>query len=184
MAVSTVRYNISFRDAKGWINRQHYWITGDDTDVTFGADLLGIAQTIKTAVTALTNGAFAGDSGLSGKDSAIAPSYGSNSEYPAAWQGAVMTWTDSVGSIHRWKIGAPKIAIFDTDGVTVLNDGTQALVVAYVAALKTTSNGVFPSSRNGQPFTNFVGGVLRMGTQPKRFNEFVKSSHLVQGEGE
>jgi len=29
-----------------------------------------------------------------------------------------------------------------------------------------------------------VGGILRLGKQPRRFNEFIKSASLVQGEGE
>jgi hypothetical protein len=97
---------------------------------------------------------------------------------------AVFTFTTDQSSIIRYKIPAPKIALFDTDGVTILNDGTQALVVAFVDAVKTASGTVFVSTGQGLPIAHFAGGTLRIGHQQKRHNQFIKSSHLVAGEGE
>jgi len=184
MALDVVRFTISFRDAKGWIGRVSQYISGDGADATYYADVASIAQGIRTALIALTNAAYQSDSGVAFQTVARPVAYGTNAEYPAEWMKALMTWQDSAGQIHRYRIPAPKLVIFDTDGVTVLNDNTSTPIVNYVAAMKATQNTVYPSSRSGLALTNFIGGIQVDGRQPKRFNEFVKSSHLVQGEGE
>lgn len=184
MAITTVPYRLSYRDAKGFVGTFHTWITSDTTSLTLYADIAGIAQGIRTAVNALTNAALQSDSGLPADNNAVPPVYGTNAEYPAEWMKAVMTFSDGDGNLHRFKVPAPKITIFDTDGVTVLNDGTQAAVVAFISAMKAVQGAAFPSSKSGIAFTNFLGGILRLGKQPRRFNELIKSSHLVQGEGE
>jgi len=182
--MNTLRYALTLRDAKGWTGRTSVWITYDPADPANFEDVSTVAATLRNAIEGLSNGAFAGDGAASGDNSAIPVAYGTNAEYPAAWQHAVMTFQDSNGSIHRYRIPAPKLAIFDTDGVTVLNDGTQAAVVAFVNAMKNASGTAFVSSRSGKALTNFIGGILAQGKQPRRFNAFIKSSHLVQGEGE
>jgi len=134
------------------------------------------------AVGGLTNAAFAGATGYPVTPPTL--TYGDNAEYPAEWMKAWMQWSTDVGTITRFKIPAPEIDLFDTDGVTILNDGTQAQVVAYVAAIKAVVNGVYFSTASGLAYTHFEGGLLKLGSQPRRFNERIKSSHLVQGEGE
>jgi len=183
VAIETVPYNTSWRDAKGWIGRVRHFITGDTASGTYLSDFGTVRGALESALAGLTNAAFAGDNGL-GFATRPTLAYGANSEYPAEWMKAVFTFTTDASTVSRFKIPAPKLVIFDSDGVTVLNDGTQALVVAYVAAVKTAVNTVFVSSEPGLPYTHFVGGLLRLGRQPRRFNEFIKSSHLVQGEGE
>ena len=182
-APETIKYTMSWRDAKGFVSRTVIHITGDSSVGTFPADVRAVAEGVQAAIGGLTNCAFAGDSGIP----LLTPptlAYGDNLEYPAEWMKAVMTFTTDFGDISRFRIPAPEIDNFDTDGVTVLNDGTQAQVVGYVAAMKTQINSAFVSTRSGQPYTHFVGGILRLGKQPRRFNEFIKSSHLVAGEGE
>lgn len=183
MALQVLRYQTSWRDAKGWIGKVTHHIVSDDTSATQEADVLTVALNLKAAIGGLTNAAFAGDSGFVYLTRPTL-AYGDNLEYPAEWMKAVFTFTADNGSISRFKIPAPEIDLFDTDGVTILNDGTQAQVVAYVAAVKTAVNLAQPCNSNGFPLTHFVGGLLRLGKQPRRFNEFIKSSHLVAGEGE
>jgi hypothetical protein len=183
--VNTLRYFVTLRDAKGWTGRTGVWISYDPADPGNFEDVATCAATLRNAVEGLSNAAFQSDGGASGDNSALPVAYGASGVvYQNAWQQAQMEFQDSSGGIHRYRIPAPLVAIFDTDRLTVLNDGTQAAVVAYVAAMKTASGTAFVSSRSGQALTKFIGGILVEGRQPRRFNAFIKSSHLVAGEGE
>lgn len=183
MALNTSRYTSSWRDAKGWIGRVTVFISEDTGAAGFPNDMSAVAVAVKNAIGGLTNAAFQSDSGIATAN-LTALTYGDNLEYPAEWQKAVFTFSTDINTIHRYKIPAPEIDIFDTDGITVLNDGTQAQVVAFVNAMKNVIGGAFVSSKSGLPLTHFEGGIARLGKQPRRFNGRVKSSHLVQGEGE
>lgn len=183
MALQVVPVSTSWRDAKGFVGRSRFHVTVDDAGATPAADLASVVLAIKNAIGGLTNAAYQGNS----LGTIISPptlTYGDNLEYPAEWMKAVMQFSTDLGTIHRFKIPAPEIDIFDTDGVTVLNDGTQAQVVAYVAAMKGVVGSAYPSTASGLAFTHFEGGLLKFGKQPHRFNERIKSSHLVAGEGE
>lgn len=183
MALQVLPISLSYRDAKGFFGKTRFHIAAQDTDATVEADVQTLITGVKNAVTAMTNAAYQGSTAFN----LVGPptlAYGANAEYPAEFMKAVFTFTTDLGTIHRFKIPAPKLAIFDTDGVTVLNDGTQALVVAYVAAMKGISNGSYVSSATALALTHFVGGQYKGGIQTKRHNQFIKSSHLVAGEGE
>lgn len=182
--IVTVPYNASFRDAKGWMKNYRYWITGDNSSGTYGADVIALAEALTAAITGCTNAAIQRDSPLTGAQSVKDLAYGTAAAYIANWTQARMMFTTVKGTRSVYGIGAPKVALFDTDLITVLNDGTQAAVVAYVNAVKGSSNTCFVSTEDGQAYTHFVGGIYKVGRQPKRFNELIKSSHLVQGEGE
>jgi len=183
MANVTMRQNYTWRDAKGFTFTTRYHVTGDDSDLTFAADLQTVLDALGVSLVALTNCAIQSQVGPQ-VGAAHGLAYGTNAEYPSVSQVAVMTFTTDSPTIARYKIPAPKIALFDTDGVTILNDGTQAAVDAYVAAVKTAVNTVFISTASGLPYTHFVGGQWRGETLRKRHNQFIKSSHLVAGEGE
>jgi hypothetical protein len=175
---------MSTRDAKGWPKRYSYFITADNADAGFSADVETVSQALEAAILSLTNAAESVRPTTSGGQSVLDLAYGANSEYPQNWNQARMMFLTAKGTKAIFGIGAPKIAIFDTDGTTVLNDGTQAAVVAYVAAVKTASGTAFVSTQGGLAFAHFAGGILKIGRQPRRFNELIKSSHLVVGEGE
>jgi len=178
------KFNISTRDAKGWIKNYRYFITADNTDTNYFTDRSTTASALRDAILGLSNAGLQSDTSLDSAQTVKTLVYGTNAQYPANWMEARMMFTTDKGARSVFGIGAPKVAVFDTDGITVLNDGTQALVVAYVAAVKTGTGTAFVSTEDGQAFTHFVGGILKIGSQPKRFNEMVKSSHLVAGEGE
>ena len=184
MALQVVSVSLNWRDAKGFVGRTRFHITADDTGATYVQDVQSVAETVQAAIGGLTNAAYIGSGGTFIVKSPSTLTFGDNLEYPQEWAKAVMTFTDDLTGIHRFKIPAPEIDIFDTDGITVLNDGTQAQVVAYVNAMKTAINSAYPSTYGGLAFTHFVGGQLKLGKQPKRHNQFIKSSHLVAGEGE
>ena len=183
MAIVTQRFTTSWRDAKGFIGKTLNYVTGDNTSDTYEDDVRTVVVTLADAILNLTNAAYQGDSGLTFNDQQDL-AYGTNATYTAEWMKAVFTFTTAEGTIHRFKIPAPELDIFEADGVTVKNDGTQADVVAYINAMKTAVNGVFISSKAGEPFDHFVGGILKFGQQPRRFNQFIKSATLVAGEGE
>jgi hypothetical protein len=183
MAIRTLPLHLSWRDAKGFIGRTSFWVSGDAV-ANSPTDFTSAADTLQAAIVGLTNCAFAGGSGVDFFNPQTL-TYGANAEYASEWMKAVMTFSTDLATISRFKIPAPEIDLFDTDGVTILNDGTQAQVVAFVNAVKNAdASGTYISTKQGQPYTHFVGGILRLGKQPRRFNEFIKSSHLVQGEGE
>lgn len=184
MANVSQLYTSTYRDAKGWVKVYRYWITADNANAGYSADVEAVAQALESAITGLTNAVQQTRSPMTTGARVLALNYGANSEYPANWMEARMMFTTDKGARSVFGIGAPKIEIFDTDGITVLNDGTQAAVVAYVNAVKTASGTAFVSTQDGFAYTHFVGGLLKIGKQPRRFNEMVKSSHLVQGEGE
>lgn len=184
VALVTSQYTASTRDAKGWIKVYRYWITADVADANYEADLSNCAATLRAAILGVTNAAEARRASLATGQSVVDLAYGTAAQYIANWQQARMLFTTAKGSRSVFGVGAPKAALFDTDGITILNDGTQALVVAYVDAVKNATGTAFVSTEDGQAYTHFVGGILKVGRQPKRFNEMVKSSHLVQGEGE
>jgi len=184
MANVTQRISWSYRDAKGWKKIYKYWVTGDAADAGFFTDMDTVVGTLESAISGLTNAAEQTRPPFIGASQQRPLSYGTAAEYVANWMEARMMFATDAGTRAVYGIGAPKVAIFDTDRITVLNDGTQALVVAYVNAVKTGSGTAFVSTQDGQPFTKFVGGILKIGVQPKRFSEPIKSSHLVAGEGE
>ena len=183
MALQVLPVSISYRDAKGFFGKTRFHITVDDTGATYFQDVNGVYQGVANAIGGLTNCALQGSPPYAFK-SPPTLTYGDNLEYPAEWMKAVMTFTTDLNTVHRFKIPAPEIDLFDTDGVTILNDGTQAQIVAYVAAMKGVVNSAYVSTATGLALTHFVGGILRFGKQQKRFNEFIKSSHLIAGEGE
>lgn len=181
MTLQILTLSSSWRDAKGFIGKTRYHITVDDTIGT-PADVNNMAVSVNDAIAGLTNCEYAGSSLQLATPPTLA--FGANAEYPAEWMKAVMTFTTDLTEISRFKIPAPELDLFDTDGVTILNDGTQAQVVAYINTIKTVVAGTWVSTKAGTPYTHFVGGVLKFGQQQKRHNQFIKSSHLVAGEGE
>jgi hypothetical protein len=196
VTIGTVPFRLTYRDAKGWLFQFRAYITQDFDLATANADIEVVAQTVRNAIrdlandVGLTNAKFQSASLYMGE--LLRPiTYGDNAEFPSApADKAVYTFADSSGSFHRYRIGAPTVAQFESDGLTVNNQsggGANAQVVAFVAAMKTgagVAHGAFVSSRGGLALTNFIGGIRRVGKQPRRFNETIKSALLVAGEGE
>jgi len=183
MAIRTEKVSVTWRDAKGFTVRNVFFISGDAAGNT-PSDFTACFDTLITALTALTNCALQATDGL-GFFGLITLTYGTNAEYPASFMKAVMQFSNGTDQITRWRIPAPKIALMEADGVTVINDGTSAPVVAFVNAVKNAdASGTYVSNAAGLPYTHFEGGIVKFGRQQRRINERVKSAHLVAGEGE
>ena len=183
MAIRTEKVAVTWRDAKGFTVRNTFFISGD-ASLNTPSDFTSCFDTLITALSGLTNCALQATDGL-GFFGLITLTYGTNAEYPASFMKAVMQFSNGTNSITRWKIPAPKIALMESDGVTVINDGTQAAVVAFVNAVKNAdASGTYVSDAAGLPYTHFEGGIVKFGKQQRRINERVKSAHLVAGEGE
>lgn len=183
MATDTIfPVSLSYRDAKGWIGTIKYHIANDSSIGTYLADARTVALAVQNAITAMTNAAFQYGSWPQTNVKTLV--FGTNADYAMEWVKAVMTFSTDAGSFLRQKIPAPILGILETDRVTVVNDGTNALVTAYVNAMKTAVNSSFVSDRAGLPYTHFEGGIVRLGKQPRRFNGRIKSARLVAGEGE
>lgn len=183
MALFTQKYNVAWRDAKGFISRNTIFVTGT-VGTNTADDYNAAADTLINAIIPMTNAALQSVGGPAGYG-LITLTYGTAAQYIAGWMKCVMQISNGTGQISRIKIPAPKTSYLDTDEVTVINDGTNALVTAFVNAVKNAdSSGTFVSDAAGLPYTHFEGGLVRFGKQPRRFNERIKSSHLVAGEGE
>jgi hypothetical protein len=180
MAALTVPFGLTLRDARGFTGKVRFYITGDDGTPD---DILNVADIIADAVEGLSNGRLVSTTGLDLTN--VSPLvYGLTAQYLPAWLKAAMTFADANGGTHTFEIPSPLVGIFDTDLTTVLNDGTIASVVTFKTAITTASGTAFCSTRGGIAYALFVGGNLLARKQPKRFTRKIKSSHLVQGEGE
>lgn len=184
MALVVNPVEFSWRDAKGWVGRTRYHITADGADAGFFTDLSTKVNALQAAIAGLTNCAYAGTTLnlFIGNEPTL--TYGDNAEYPAEWMKAWMTFSTDLGTISRFRIPAPEIDLFETDGITIKNDGSQAQVVAYVDAVKNLVGTAYVSTASGLAYTHFEGGQLKLGKQPRRFNGRIKSATLVAGEGE
>lgn len=182
MATQVAPVTFSFRDAKGWIGHLKHHIAWDDASPTFAADVISVYDALSLAIEGLTNCAFQGTSFWQ-QGTPPTLTYGTNAQYPAEWMKAVMTFSTAINQvISRFKIPAPKIAIMEADGITVINDGTSTPVVNYVNAVKVGVNSAHVATASGDPYTHFEGGIVKLGKQPRRFNGRVKSADLVAGE--
>jgi len=183
MAALTEKFSTTWRDARGWTARNTFYVTGD-TVLNVPNDWQAAAFTLIAALEALTNCALQSTSFNTGFG-LITLTYGTNAEYPSAWMKALMQFSNGSTSIGRFLIPAPKIALFESDGTTIINDGTSAPVVAFVNAMKNADpSGTFVSDAAGLPWTHFEGGRFVGRKEPRRINMRVKSSHLVAGEEE
>jgi len=184
---------ITLRDSRGWTSNIRWWTSVDVASGTAVSDVETINDAVIAAIQGLTNAATVRFYGLFNLNNPDPASYGGTGQFSSVIEKALMTFQDAGGKIHRWRIPAPLAAIFQSDLTTVTNDGSQAAVVAYVAAMKATSNSAFVGSRAttgvantsqlSLPLTHFIGGRKIVTKSPRRLNTFIKSSGLVQGEG-
>jgi hypothetical protein len=183
MALFTQRYNVAWRDARGWVGRNTFFVTGT-VGVNTADDYNAAADTLINAIIPMTNAALQSVAGPAGYG-IITLTYGTAAQYIASWMKCVMTFSTGSEQMLRLKIPAPKTSYLLSDQVTVINDGTNALVTAFVDAVKNAdTSGTYVSTAGGLPYTHFEGGLVRLGKEPRRINGRIKSSHLVAGEEE
>ena len=160
-----------YKDAKGQTGAFRFYVTAANP-----ADLVAVEQGVQTATAAITNALlFSIPGGWDGLEAT--GELGNTGTYQDITLKANMTFVDTNGAIHRYQIPAPKLAIFEADGVTV--DGDQTDVAAWVTAMLFAYAG--PSnvcSRSGHALSNFVGGTLLKRKQRRRLNIFIEDPQL------
>ena len=168
---SAIPQSYTWRDAKGQTARTRFFVLYDGAGF---ADAESAAGGVRAATAAMTNAALQGGNGPDGET--LLPSYGAQAVYEDVEDKAVMTFLDDKGNVHRYQIPAPKTAIFTADGQTV--DSGNALVIAYVAAMKATTGVAAIGSRSLRQLTVFVGGVRQRRKNIRKMTIFTLSAKL------
>jgi len=137
----------TWRDSKGHIGKTAFYVASSGT----AASQQTAADTVLTAIQAITNAAVQHTTGPA--TSLAGPVvYGTTADFATAEDKAVFTFSAADGSLHRYRIPAPKVDIFEVDTITVDADQTDA--AAYITAVLAN---VVTSA--GAALTIFLGGV-------------------------
>lgn len=174
------RGSVTLRDGKGFTRTWHYYLnTNGDT----AANGVTLAQSLASTWAAMSNAAVQSTQGYSSEYGVI--QRGANSEYQSVQQKAILVMQDNAGTLHRFSLPAPKIAIFLADGVTV--DKTNTLVQNWVAAMGATgsppaASTIFSANRDGGWFATFVGGTFQGKGVPHRVNITILDATLTNPE--
>lgn len=166
----TYPQSVTYRDDKGQTASVRMFVAAADE-----ATALTDAQTIITAMNALTNAANDGARGAY-TSSPTVHSYGANAEYETVEDKAQLSFQTSTGAIHRYQVPAPKTAIFLADGETV--DPANGLVTTFAAAVVAAG-----ASRDGAAISTFIGGIRVRRKFQRKFNIFTRNPALT-GPGE
>lgn len=154
---------IVFRDAKGDTSRL--------TVLVGGADEAGVEAnytTLRNHVEAISNCGVNDDN----NPVPLIP-YGVQAVYENVEDGALLTFQDPTnGSLHRYKIPAPKAAIFLADGETV--NQAQADIVSLISDFETFVYGAYLAP---SPLT-YLAGVRVRRKMHRRMTIFTKSGNL------
>lgn len=191
VARQTFKNSLSLRDSRGFVSVFRWWQTVDTGSGADATDYNAVWTAVIAAVQGLTNCATISTGGSFDFVPGNPAVWGGTGQFSSVVDKALMSFMDSAGHVHRYHIPAPLAGIFRSDLTTVINDGTNALVAAFVSAMKTASGTAYVSSRNtsgtadspGAALVSFIGGHRLTGKEPKRFNSFIKSAALIQGEG-
>jgi len=165
MPAAVQKVAFSFRDAKNQVARMVFFI-GDTTPTTVYAD----AATLKGHLQALTNATVS----IVATDFTVTTS-GTAAVYGSVEDKAVFTFQDSDAVLHRWKVPAPKSAIFQADGETV--DFGNADVAAFVTDMTT-----FIYDQDQVKISASVGGTRARVKAIRRFNVRTRNPALT-GQG-
>lgn len=165
MPAALQKVSFTFRDAKNQTARMTF-IIGDTTPTTIYAD----AATLKGHLQALSNAHV----------QIVATDYtdtttGTAAVYGSVEDKAVFTFQDADGVLHRWKVPAPKTAIFQADGETV------DFSVTAVNDFKTDML-AFIYDQDGVQITSSVGGTRARVKAQRRFNVRTRNPALT-GQG-
>lgn len=166
----TYPQSATYRDDKGQVATVRFYVLAADE-----GDALTAAQAIVAAISAMTNAAFDGARGAYTTVPA-AHAYGANATFESVEDKAQVTFQTEVGSMHRYKIPAPKEAIMLADGETL--NPANGLVATFAAAMAAGA-----ASRDGVAITDLIGGVRTRSRFQRRFNIFTLNPALT-GPGE
>lgn len=173
MASALSKVSLVYKDAKGQTGAVKFYVNADSP-----ADFTAVVQGTQAAIAPITNAVlFSIPGGWDGLEAT--GELGNTGTYQDITLKANMVFVDSNGTIHRYQIPAPKLSIFEPDGVTV--DADDVNVAAFVTAMLFAYPG--PShvtSRQGNVLTNFVGGTLLKRKFRRRLNIFIEDPDLNQ----
>lgn len=156
----------TWRDSKGRTATMRYYVASTGTQITqavAASNVNNAFQPCSNAHTQTVHGPSNNPAGPVG--------YGTTADFPSVEDKAVLTFSAADGSLHRYKLPAPKIAIFEVDTVTV--DAAQADIAGAITAV--IANVVTAS---GAAITSYVGGTRSRVKLQRRLNIFVKVPEL------
>jgi hypothetical protein len=134
--MSQFKERVTWRDAKGNTATNIFYVTAASLTAANTA-----ATAVITAMTALTNAHLQSQIGPS-TSTPTEVIYGTSSSYATVEDKATFTFQTATGSIHRFRIPAPKSTIFLADGETVdaANTDVTAFTSAVIANCASSSN--------------------------------------------
>jgi hypothetical protein len=169
----------TYRDAKGNTGVFRFFVSWTDAAATRD-DLASQIGSVVTAYSALTNAALQSIKGGGAGEYGVAQygAHASGGAYESIVEKAVMVFQDASGTLHRYEVMAPKIAIFEADKVTVNPAGTG--VATFISAMSTAgTHNVQLCSRSGILLTNYMGGFFRARKIRRRLNVLVLQPDLT-----
>ena len=178
MAVVTQRSTFGYRDARGHLGRVGVYVTWDNAVAGSEAAGAGLVNGVRNAITALTNGALATQTGLLGRIP-VSGVYGTAAQYLPAEDKLVLTMQAADGTLHRFNIPSPKVSAFLADQESASAAQIAALVTALTAAPITSS---YISTAAGSVFTVSLGGIYRRARFQRKFTIYGKSANLDEPE--
>jgi hypothetical protein len=156
----------TYRDIKGFTAGMRYHVASGGTAITQQTAAIAVA----TAAVACSNAALEIAHGPN-TSNAQPPVFGTAAQYIGVHMKAVYTFRAADGTLHRFQIPAPHIAIFEVDQQTV--DAAQADSAAFITAV--LANVV---TANGSALTSFAGGQYRSRPQSRKLNINIKVPEL------
>lgn len=170
------QFGVTMRDAKGNVSKSRFYVDfGGGSGVT---DAQSWEVTFLPLWTALSNAALQRTSGAESRYGIAQYGAHAPSDYQTIEQKAVFVFQDAVGNLHRYQVPAPKIALFQADRQTI--DPSNSAVIAFKNYMTTPdTNGVFACTKDGQPFSNFMGGYFRAAKLQRKLNVLVLTPALT-----
>jgi len=158
MAAEVNAAAFTFRDSQGRTSTVRMWLKADNADPTVFNTAL---NNVYAALTPCTNAAPQQVTLFPPQD----VSYGVNAVYASIMDKAILMFQDNAGARHMFHVPAPKAAMFDVDGVTVVNTGITATLTAAI-----TANA---QSRDASPLA-FLSGWLAKARNQRRTSSLVR----------
>lgn len=154
MAYQSDRGSLTFRDAKMQTSTMRFPIDGSLRSANLAA-LAAAAATISNATVRYQGQPLA------------RPVAGAAAVYQTVEDKAVFVFTDAAGGVHRFRLPAPKAAVFQADGETI--DFSNADVATWVAAVIANAIPI-----GGGAFVS-VGGYRQRTATQRRFNVYTRN---------
>lgn len=162
---NAVIQSITWRDSKGLTCQSRYYVTSASAAASQTA-----AGAVAAGMAGISNAAKQAQRGAAGTVAGPVV-YGTTANFAAITDKVLLTFSAADGSLHRFQVPCPKIAVFEVDTITV--DAAQtdmaACITAMLANIQTAA---------GASLTSYVGGVRISKPLHRRYNILVKVPEL------